>query len=122
MPEIYKIDDGASSVWPALAMNNNGNGGFGRGFLGSLVGGFLGSLFPNLFNGGGFGGFGGGGAAAAALGAQANGNNNTDLVIQAATATGTSATTSGWNAAFATAVDVSCKRAERGGATRPLNH
>lgn len=89
MPEIYKIDDNGNGAWPYIAsMNNNGNGGFGRGFLGSLVGGFLGSLFPNLFNGGGIGGIGGGGAAAAALGAQANGNNNTDLVIQAVTAQG----------------------------------
>ena len=75
-------------MWPLVAMGNNGFGGGGRGFLGSLLGGFLGSLFPNIFNGGGIGGIGGGGAAAAALGAQANGNNNADLIIQAVTAQG----------------------------------
>ena len=91
-PEVYNLGsngDGAG-VWPVIAtMGNNGFGGGGRGFLGSLLGGFLGSLFPNLFNGGAFGGIGGGGGmAAAALGAQAQGNNNADLIIQAVTAQG----------------------------------
>lgn len=90
-PEVYNLgsNDGAG-VWPVIAtMGNNGFGGGGRGFLGSLLGGFLGSLFPNLFNGGFFGGGGaGGGMAAAALGAQAQNNNNADLIIQAVTAQG----------------------------------
>jgi hypothetical protein len=59
-----------------------GNGGFGAGILGGILGGLIPGFFGNWGNG--FGGFGGGNNnAAAALSAQATANNNTDMLLQA---------------------------------------
>lgn len=58
-----------------------GNGGFGAGILGGILGGLIPGFFGNWGNG--FGGFGGGNNNAAALSAQATANNNADMLLQA---------------------------------------
>lgn len=90
MSETIVVPDSGNNnmnnALPWLAMGNNngllGNGGWGAGVVGFI----LGALINNGWgNGGLFGGNGGGAGAASALGAQATANNNADLIMNAIT-------------------------------------